>query len=46
MKKLIVKNVIIIGIIAAVVIYILLSFKNKESECNNCPYCSSCNKNK
>ena len=37
-------NVIIIVIIAAVVIYILLSLKNKESECNNCPYCNSCNK--
>lgn len=37
-------NIIIIGIIIAMVLYILLSMKNKESECNNCPYCNTCNK--
>jgi len=37
-------NIIVVGIILAIVIFILLSKKGKTDECNNCPYCNSCSK--
>lgn len=38
-------NIVIISIIVIIVLVIILSkIKDKDGECSNCPYCSSCDK--